>query len=399
MDTRTLIRRLQWSWTKNRPEVQALTMHLYPEFVFARRPNDVRDEIPVFNFHGVDEGDFVEKIAYLAGNGYRTIDSEAFRECLSGERPIEPKTVLLTFDDGWESLHSVAAPILRKHGMKAVCFLIPGVMALNRERPPAYPGAEALITWDEARRDADVIDFQSHSMWHHRVHVSPKLVDFVHPAFESYALRLHVPVVREGDRDRTERLARLGTPVYEYAPRLAGRPRYFDDEALREACVAHVREHGGERFFDDPKWRKRLMQVCRDHTSHRGKTESFESVEQMRDGIRRDLLESRQIIERELPGKAVHALCYPWFLGSDVSMRISKETGYASSYWGVLRGRRTNRAGDDPFRVVRMPPEYIMRLPGKGRWSLLDVMKRMFRRSAPRFLRRASAAPSSSQCR
>ena len=392
MDLHALVRKLRWSYTKNRPEFLALTRRLYPEFVFAYRPREIADEIPVFNFHDVTSEDFEEKIKYLHGNGYQCLDSHSLWKCLTSAQKIHPKSVVLTFDDGWLSLHTVAAPLLRKYQMNAVCFLIPGLMSQSREIPPAYPGAECLLTWEEARLDRDVIDFQSHSMWHHRVFISPKLVDFIHPGYDSYYLRFHVPVYRNQGRDTVERIAALGPPVYEYAPRLTGRLRYFDDEAVREACAAYVKENGQEAFFTNPAWRRKLRRIFDDASLHSSTEKKYESADETRESILADLRESRSMIERELPGVEVRSFCYPWFVGCDLSVTLSQKAGYTSNHWGVLSGRRTNRDGYDPFRIVRMPPDYIMRLPGKGRWTFIGVLKNMFFRNAHRFMRDAKAA-------
>lgn len=387
MDPAALALKLRWSYQKNRPELMALTRRLYPRFVFERQPRELDREIPVFNFHAVTAESFEPLARYLAENAYRTLTSDEMTASLAGARPLAPRSVALTFDDGWESLHTVAAPILRRYGLKGLCFLIAGLMA--EKRADIQPDSEAgkIITWEEAREDSDVVDFQSHSMWHHRVCVSPRIVDFIHPGFDFYALRVHVPVLRVSGKDDFGRRADWGTPVYEYAPRLAARRRYYDDEELRRACVAHVATRGGNAFFERRGWRRELIAIAEGERKRTGERGAVESREEMEEAIRAELAESRSLIERQLPGHEVRAFCYPWFAGSEPAVEISKSAGYTSNHWGVLPGRRTNKAGDDPFHIVRIPPDYIWRLPGNGRRPLWDVLRGMFTRNAPGFLR------------
>ena len=45
---------------------------------------------------------------------------------------ITNKSVLLTFDDGRGTLWSVAYPMLKKYGMKATAFIVPGKISSGR---------------------------------------------------------------------------------------------------------------------------------------------------------------------------------------------------------------------------------------------------------------------------
>jgi peptidoglycan/xylan/chitin deacetylase (PgdA/CDA1 family) len=213
MDYAALRSRLHASYRKNAPEIAALGRGLYPRFVFARRPAELSGEIPVFHYHDVDAAGLERDLAFLATNGYATLTSAEFTRCLTGAAPIPDRAVLLTFDDGWRSLHTVAAPLLRRHGLRATAYLITGVMAAARDAIPAGSAAAVLVTWDEVRADRVVIDFQSHSHWHARVFVGPRLVDFLHPRFDRHALNLHVPVLRTAGADDFARAAPLGTPL------------------------------------------------------------------------------------------------------------------------------------------------------------------------------------------
>jgi len=375
--------------------------------MFSRNPKPLQNEIPVFTFHSVEPVSFEAKLQFLARNGYRTLNSGEFRAAIAGERDISEKSVLLTFDDGTATLWTVAYPLLRKYGFRGVSFIIPGCIP---ERAPETPGyedfaagrttAEALVTrernhfplcsWQEIveMHQSGVIDFQSHTMHHHQVCVSSQLVDFIHPRYDFYFFaNINVPVYRENGKLNYGRQMPWGTPVYRAEPRMAGRPQYFDDEAARQACIAHVAQNGGEKFFDHTDWRKSLMAVYREALSNRRQDE-FETRETQAQMIWQDLYLAKQMIEARLPGKKVDQLCYPWFMGSEVAVAQSRRAGYRVNYWGFVPQYKTNHAGQDLFYVPRIEEHYIYRLPGEGRKSLKEILQTKVQANLPRFIRR-----------
>lgn len=91
------------------------------------------------------------------------------------------------------------------------------------------------------------------------------------------------------------------------------------------------------------------------------------------------MLNSKAMIEDRLPGKRVAHLCYPWFEGEDFAVRASKAAGYAANYYGSLRGKPSNRPGDDSYRITRIGGEYLHRLPGAGRKTLWEILRRRLR--------------------
>jgi hypothetical protein len=222
--------------------------------------------------------------------------------------------------------------------------------------------------------DSGVIDFQSHTLHHHRICVSPQVVDFLHPGYDRYIYgNVNVPVYRlDGRLDFTRRMP-WGTPIYKYQPRMAGSRQYFDDESLRQACIDYVVEQGGESFFRHQGWRRRLYRRYREARGSSARGE-YETPEERERAILEDLQRSKRSIESHLVGKSVDHLCYPWFLGSRLAAELARRAGYAVNYWGILPERRTNRRGDDLFMVPRIDERYIDRLPGRGRKSLRDIL-------------------------
>jgi hypothetical protein len=98
------------------------------------------------------------------------------------------------------------------------------------------------------------------------------------------------------------------------------------------------------------------------------------------------------MIEERLSGKKVDQLCYPWFLGSSLAVEQSRRAGYRVNYWGIVSGRKSNRAGEDLFYVPRIEDHYIYRLPGEGRKRLREILQLKINVNLPRFVNRIAKA-------
>ena len=111
---------------------------------------------------------FAAQMAYLHRFRYAVLGMDAVVACLRGERPIPPRAVALTFDDGYENFYEYAYPELARHGFPAMVYLISGFVgrdsawfaADGRDTPP-------LMSADRIRelRRAG-IDFGSHGVSH-----------------------------------------------------------------------------------------------------------------------------------------------------------------------------------------------------------------------------------------
>lgn len=365
----------------------------YPPFVTGGELP--RGDVPVFVFHGAEPDSFARKLAHLADNGYVTLSADEHLAVLRGQREAPARGVVLTFDDGRGSVWSVAAPLLRKHGMKAVVFLIPG-------RVPARPGPLAptladveagradeaallrreegdavLLSWEEieALARTGLFDFQSHTLRHARVHSGPQLAGFVTPASRRGYEAFDQPLLREGDRDLMGEEAPLGAPLLRSAPRTSEETRFYEDPAVREACVAEVADAGGEGFFLRSDWEARLRRIF-GRTRVRGR---FETADERAEAIRSELADSRRLIE-ERTGRPVIHLCYPWHAAGPTARRLAAAVGYETAFGGKVPGVPITRPGGDPRSIARIGEDYLELLPGRGRATLGDVLRRKWAR-------------------
>lgn len=105
--------------------------------------------------------DFKKHIDYLHKNNYRTIGIDEFLNYYK-QKKFPEKSVMITFDDGYKSFYTMAYPVLKKYGFKAVIFPIVSMT----------PGLERKLVWNnhltfhELRlmdKESQIIDIGSHT--------------------------------------------------------------------------------------------------------------------------------------------------------------------------------------------------------------------------------------------
>jgi peptidoglycan/xylan/chitin deacetylase (PgdA/CDA1 family) len=358
---------------KNCDELAGLLLHKYPEFILSRRSNELAD-IPAFVFHDVNLESLEPLLAFLAENQYRALTADEYVERQAQRDREQQREVLLTFDDGHKSLYSVAYPALRQYGLKAVAYIVPGVIPEGVGLSRREIWDKTLCTWNEIREmhESGILDFQSHSMYHHSIPISARIRDFVRDSIDFPFLEPHQALVTQANGTTPSGGFAYGTPIYKGAPRFSRMRAYMDGPSVNSACIDEVNRHGGTKYFNKAGWRRRLH--CRLIEARRLNAASrFETDVEQRRAMLTDMLDSKREIERHLPKKIVTHFCFPWFRGSPLAIQLSAEAGYVSNAWGSLVPRFA-RTASAPMPIPRLAPYYIWRLPGKGRQPLGDVL-------------------------
>jgi peptidoglycan/xylan/chitin deacetylase (PgdA/CDA1 family) len=135
-----------------------------------------RDAVYVTNF--VSPAQFGEQLAALRDWGYSSVTFNDWLAYRDHRRPLPPRPLILTFDDGYRSIIDVAWPLVRAHGFDATTFLVTGqIGGTNAWDPNERPAA--LLSADEVlalRRDG--MSFGSHTRTHRPLtHLSAATVD------------------------------------------------------------------------------------------------------------------------------------------------------------------------------------------------------------------------------
>ena len=79
---------------------------------------------------------FEKQLAWLARRGFRSLKLSEFEDMLTGAAEIDPKAVLITFDDGYADNLEIAAPLLEKYGFTALVFVVTEMIGGNNRSWP-----------------------------------------------------------------------------------------------------------------------------------------------------------------------------------------------------------------------------------------------------------------------
>jgi peptidoglycan/xylan/chitin deacetylase (PgdA/CDA1 family) len=130
--------------------------------------------LPILTFHALDDGAaivslpprvFERSLTRLADRGLRTMSLAQVLACIREDAPFPDRSVVITFDDGYESVYEVAFPVLRRLGMMATVFLTVGASG-NEERLPSREG-RVMLRWDQIREmHRHGIEFGAHTCTH-----------------------------------------------------------------------------------------------------------------------------------------------------------------------------------------------------------------------------------------
>jgi len=126
---------------------EPVTILLYHRFDEAKYPTT-----------SISKSAFEQQLDYLRKEGYRFLNVATFRRILDGREPAGPRDVFITVDDGYQSVHDVAWPMLRSRKIPFVVFL---------STMPVEKRYRSIMTWPaiEAMADAGVV-FANHTHTH-----------------------------------------------------------------------------------------------------------------------------------------------------------------------------------------------------------------------------------------
>ncbi|VUX55660.1 putative Polysaccharide deacetylase [uncultured Woeseiaceae bacterium] len=380
-------------WLMGWPELAGFLRIDLPRFTYGGELGN--DEIPVFSFHRTTPDQLRPLLEHLQRNEYVSVTLDQLTDHLTGARLCPPKSMVLTFDDGWASAWMVATPLLREFGMKAALFIPPALMKnAATPRPTLDDGITGsaainedsdienyLVTWPEicAMQKSGVWEIQSHTLTHGCVWNTDQVQDFYHPR-TNHKVLMNVPgtlLVDNSPQGQVYGALSLGLPLHDDSPRMDVTRRFVPDPEEKLHMAEYVRCRGGPAFFTRSSWKRELFRILFDFRKLR--PGNWETEEECRAAIRNELVEARRLIESKTR-RPVRHLLFPWERGNRLAVEIARGTGHHTALFGVVRGRRANRPGDDPFAIPRLSWKFIPLLPGEGRQRITANLLSRFRR-------------------
>ncbi|WP_108308606.1 polysaccharide deacetylase family protein [Metalysinibacillus jejuensis] len=100
-------------------------------------------EYPRLNNINVTPDNFKAILLALQNHGYNTVAEQDFYDFLNGNKNLPEKSIIITIDDGYESVYTNAFPILKELNMQAIFFPITSdVQKGSRFNAP-------MVTWEQ----------------------------------------------------------------------------------------------------------------------------------------------------------------------------------------------------------------------------------------------------------
>lgn len=137
-----------------------------------RQFSNYQNAVAVLVYHHIDPNEsgitispkrFKEHMDALTDHGLHVISLQEFENFIKYNTPIPPNAVLITFDDGYESVYKYAFPILIDHGYTATTFII-----VKDSENPNENLRLPFLNFDEMREmQQKGMTFQSHTYNQH----------------------------------------------------------------------------------------------------------------------------------------------------------------------------------------------------------------------------------------
>ncbi|MCM3782987.1 polysaccharide deacetylase family protein [Neobacillus mesonae] len=168
-----------WEMVKNKAFTLSHRQHLPELSVASAHPNrsaEHAQEVPVLMYHYIvpkelnrepgnksviNAEDFEAGMDYLHNEGYYTPTLRELEQYVKGEITLPKKSVVITFDDGYENNLMYAYPILKKYNFNAAIFVIGS--KVQKENDPFDPAKKSFLTLNQIEQSSDVFEFHSHT--------------------------------------------------------------------------------------------------------------------------------------------------------------------------------------------------------------------------------------------
>ncbi|MBE6782784.1 MAG: polysaccharide deacetylase family protein [Ruminococcaceae bacterium] len=107
---------------------------------------------------------FEEDMKYIKSKGYTTIDMTDLIDFVYGKKSLPKKPIMITFDDGFESVYAYVYPLLKEMKMCAVASIVGEYTTFFTENPD-HNITYSYMDWHQIKEltQGNVIEIQNHS--------------------------------------------------------------------------------------------------------------------------------------------------------------------------------------------------------------------------------------------
>jgi biofilm PGA synthesis lipoprotein PgaB len=144
--------------------------------------HEVRDDLLAEpDPYAVSTRQLAQQFEWLRENGYHVIAVDDILAARTGQRPLPPKAVLLTFDDGYKSFYTRVFPLLKTFHYPAVLGVVGSWIESHAGKTITGEShnyrSEDILTWNQLKELADsgLVEVASHSFdQHHGIVANPQ---------------------------------------------------------------------------------------------------------------------------------------------------------------------------------------------------------------------------------
>lgn len=117
----------------------------------------------------IDAKDFRNQMKALKEKGYNVISLTEMSKKIMKNEPIIPKTIAITFDDGYDDFLNNAFPILKEYGFPHTLFVCPAVLDGKIDSRNIWFTSK-ILGWDELKKlKKESVNIGSHSYSHKKL--------------------------------------------------------------------------------------------------------------------------------------------------------------------------------------------------------------------------------------
>lgn len=232
---------------------QPLIVPLLPLNPTGVRTSDLQT-VPILCYHRfggggsrmvVSPNGFAAQLDWLARNNYTVLRLSQLSEFLAGKQPLPARSVVITIDDGYESVYRHAFPLLKKHGFSATLFVYTDFIGIGDG-----------LNWAQLQEMAasGLVDIQAHSKTHRNLTER-------NPGETDERYRAAIETELRAPRELLEkRLAGAQVQVRQFAyPFGDANEVVLDAMARQQYQIGVTVNPGGNPFFAHPLMLRRTM--------------------------------------------------------------------------------------------------------------------------------------------
>jgi len=140
-------------------------------YIGRQRSSENENGVTALFYHSLDSGkpltNFLKQIDYLVRHGYTIVPINDVVSYVSGEKTLPPRSVCLTFDDGYSNNYGAVFAILKKYDVPVTIFLSTKYVAPDDSQEIDLGIGERFLSWGEIEEMArSGVCFGSHGHNH-----------------------------------------------------------------------------------------------------------------------------------------------------------------------------------------------------------------------------------------